>query len=78
MWLVLRSLLVAVYKSLSFGAKMELPITRVMLDIMGVLCVDDTDLFILNDFAKSQLDVHAESQSALFAWGKLLISRVVF
>jgi hypothetical protein len=46
-----------------------------MLDIMGVLYVDyDTDLFILNDFAKSQLDVHAESQSALSAWGKLLIS----
>ena len=60
-WLVLSSLLVAVYKSLGFGAKMESPITRVMLDIMGVLYVDDMDLFILNNFAKSQLGVYAES-----------------
>jgi len=44
-----------------------------MLDIMGVLYVDDMDLFILNDFAKSQLDVHADSQLALSIWGELLI-----
>ena len=63
-----------VYKSLGFGAKMESLITRAMLDIMGVLYVGDTDLFILNDFASSELNVHEESQSALTAWGMLLIS----
>ena len=57
-WLTLSSVLIMVYKSLGFGAKMESPITRVMLKIMWVLYVNDTDLFILNDFVSSKLNVH--------------------
>jgi len=41
---------------------------------MGVLYVDITDLFILNDFTKEELDIHQESQSALSAWDKLHLS----
>ena len=46
---------------------MESPITQVMLDIMGVLYVDDTDLFIMHDFAINDLNVHDKSQAALSA-----------
>jgi len=45
---------------------------RFILDIIGVLYVEDTDL-TLHDFAKNQLDIQLESQSALSAWGKLWI-----
>jgi len=40
-WLTLSSILVRVYKSLGFGSKMESPITRVVLHIMGVLYMDE-------------------------------------
>ena len=46
-WLVLSSVLVTICKNLGFGSRVESPITRVWLDIMGVLYVDDTDLFIM-------------------------------
>ena len=49
----------------------------VVLDLMGVLHVDDTDLFILNDLAKIQLDVHAESQSANFDRGCSETSKIL-
>ena len=52
---------------------MESPITRVLLDVMGVLYMNDTDFFILDDFAKRQLNIHIESQSTLSVWWKLLI-----
>ena len=46
-WLVLSYVLITIYKNLGFGSRVESPITRVWLDIMGVLYVDDTDLFIM-------------------------------
>ncbi len=73
-WLMLSSVLVTVYKNLGFGSTVESPMTRVWLENMGVLFVDDTDLFIMNECVKSGYDVWEESQGALTAWGKLLIS----
>ena len=46
-WLVLSSVLVRILKRLGFGTKMNAPISRVVLDIIGVLYVDDTDLMIM-------------------------------
>ena len=41
---------------------MESPSTKVILDIIGILYVDNTDVFILNDFATNELKVHSGSQ----------------
>jgi len=38
------------------------PSTKMMLDIIGVPYVDNTDIFILNDFATNELNVHSKSQ----------------
>jgi len=73
-WLVLSSVLVRVYKKLGFGSRVQSPLTRVWLDIMGVLYVDDTDLYIMAECVKSRLAVWEEAQGALTAWGKLLIA----
>ena len=42
--LVLSSLLVRILRKMEYGARVHAPISRVLLDIMGVLYVDDTDL----------------------------------
>ena len=73
-WLVLSAVIVASYKSLGFGCKMRSPITKTVIDSMGVLYVDDTDLYIMHECLRTPMDVWDESQQALDAWGKLLIS----
>ena len=47
-WLILSSVLVMVYKNLGFGSKVKSPMTLVLLSIMGVLFVDNTDLYIMS------------------------------
>ena len=41
---------------------------------MGVLYVDDTDLYIANKCIRSSYDLWEEPQGALTGWGKLLIA----
>ena len=48
--------------------------TRVGLDAMGVLFVDDTDLFTMNECVKSGYGIWEEAKRALTAWSKRLIS----
>ena len=73
-WLVLSSVLVRIYRAMGFGATMTSPITRVFLDIAGVLFVDDTDLYIMDACLKSPYDLWHETQSASTSWGKLLLA----
>ena len=73
-WIMLSSVLVNVYKSLGFGARMVRPINQAIIDIMGVLYVDDTDLYIMDDDMADIEEVWNVSQEALTTWGSLLIS----
>ena len=73
-WLVLSSFLVSIYKSMGYGSRTQAPITRAWLDVMGVLFVDDTDLYIMDECIKSGYDLWDETQEATTAWGKLLIA----
>jgi len=73
-WLALSSLLVWIQKRQGYGAKVQSPITRVWLDIMGVLYVDDTDLLIMDVCLKSPYDLWQQSQDATTSWGKLLLA----
>ena len=73
-WLVLSSFLVSIYKSMGYGSRTQAPITRAWLDVMGVLFVDDTDLYIMDECIKSGYDLWYKTQEATTAWGKLLIA----
>ena len=46
-WLLLSMVFIGIYKYRGFGGKSRSSITKVILDIIGVVFVDDTNLFIL-------------------------------
>ena len=73
-WLVLSSVLVRILRQLGYGTRIRSPISRVLLDIMGVLYVADTDLMIMDECIRYPYDLWKESQEACMAWGKLLIA----
>ena len=73
-WLMLRSVLVMVHKNLGYGRKVKSPMTLVLLSIMGVLFVGDTDLFIMYENIKLGQEIWEEAQRPLTVWGKLLIA----
>ena len=62
------------YKSLGYGSKVKSPITKSWLDIMGVIYVDNVDLYIMDECVKSSIDIWEDSQCAPTSWGKLLIA----
>ena len=41
---------------------------------MGVLFVDDTDLYIMDAFIQSDYNLWYETQSATMSWGELLLA----
>ena len=49
---VICSILVCAYKSFGCGSSTVFPIIKIVLIITGVLCVDNTDLYIFNDVIK--------------------------
>ena len=53
---------------------MESPITKVWLNVMGVLYVDDTDLYIMDKCIRSKYDLWQETQGAITSLGKLLLA----
>ena len=73
-WLALSSFLVTIYKHLRYDTNIESPITKVWLDVIGVLYVDDTDLYIMDESIRSDYDLWQETQGAITSWGKLLLS----
>ena len=67
-------LLVTICKNLGYSPKMESPITKVWLVVMGVLYVDDIDLYIMDECILSEYDLWQETQGATTSWGKLLLA----
>ena len=66
-WIMISSVFFMVYKNLGFGSKVKSPMTLVLLSIMGVLFVDDKDLYIMSDNIKTQRETWEEAQRALTA-----------
>lgn len=73
-WIMLSSVLVVIYKNLGYGIKVKSPMTLVLLSIMGVFFVDNTDLFIMSENIKPRQEIWEEAQRPLTVWGKLLIA----
>ena len=59
---LLSTVLVRVFKSLGVGTKVQSPMNHVLLDITGVLHVDDTDLMIMQECISSPYDLWHEYQ----------------
>ena len=72
-WLDLSTVLVRIYKQKGNGAQIQSPITHCIMDTMGVLFLDDVDLFIMQACIDSELNLHGECQVSLNTWGRSLI-----
>ena len=62
------------YKNQGYGASMKSHVTWAWLDVMGVLFVDDMDLYIMDECINSEYDLWHETQGATTSWGKLLLA----
>jgi hypothetical protein len=71
-WIQLSSLIVNVYKSMGFGAKITDPITGEQSHTIGCLFVDDTDLYGMNDSLTTHAQVAATAGIQISWWSRLL------
>ncbi len=71
-WIQLSLVLVNVYKQLDLGAHVDNPITGDTIHSMGVLFVDDADLYLGLDGNLSTTKLWTETQASLDQWNLLL------
>ena len=64
-WLVLSTVLQRIYKRKGHGAELETPISKVLFDTMGVLFVDDVNLFIFKSYLNTEGSLFAEAQDSV-------------
>ena len=68
-WLMLSSLLMLCYKRQGFGSAILSPMSGVLIEFMGEMFVDDTDLIVMRPELRTVEEVCAEMQSAVWNWG---------
>jgi hypothetical protein len=71
-WIQLSVVLVNVFKQLNLGALIQDPITAEMIHSMGALFVDDTDLYIWQEYLLDPGDLWCQAQLELEQWSCLL------
>lgn len=71
-WIQLSSIIVNVYKSLGFGAKIKDPITGERTYTIGCLFVNDTDLYVMNNSTATIPQVAATASLQISWWSCLL------
>ena len=71
-WIQLSSIIVNVYKSMGFGAKITDPITGEKSHTVGCLFVDDTDLYGMDEDISSIRQVAATASIQISWWSRLL------
>ena len=71
-WIQLSSIIVNVYKSMGFGAKISDPITGERSHSIGCLFVDDTDLYGMDDSIITRAQVAATASMQISWWSRLL------
>ena len=72
-WSILSALLVLIQRKRGHIATITTPISRIISTVMGLLYVDDTDLFIFDAAIEMPHELWLRSQAALSSWGTLLI-----
>lgn len=73
-WSIVSALLVRIQRYRGHVAEIKSPISRLVSTIMGLLYVDDTDLFVLNPDIITIDCLWNRTQVGLTSWGKLLHS----
>ena len=73
-WLMLSSLLMHCYQRQGFGSKILSPISGILIEFMGEMFVDDTDLIVIRPDLCTGREVFDEMQSAVWNWGMNLNS----
>ena len=71
-WIQLSPVLINVYKQLNLGAMIQDPITAEMIHSMGVLFVDNTDLYTWREYLLDPGDSWCQAQLELEQWSCLL------
>jgi hypothetical protein len=72
-WLLLSSFLISIHKRNGHGVKITGPVTRCKLDQMGIVFVDDTDLYTLDRQSETGVSMAVDTQSAVDDWGTSII-----
>ena len=73
-WLIISSLLMHCCSRQGFGSSMLSPISKFLIEFLGEMYVDDTDLIVMNPSYQSGNDVIRDTQMSVDAWANLLIS----
>lgn len=68
-WLMLSSLLMHCYRRQGFGSRVVSPISGLLLEFMGEMFVDDTDLIMMRPELRTGQEVYEELQSSAWNWG---------
>ena len=71
-WVQLSSIFVRILRQKGFGANLEDPVTKQLIQSIGCLFVDDTDLYVLEYNLQSAINVYHTAQGAITLWSHLL------
>ena len=71
-WIQLSAVLVNMFKQLEFGALVADPITQELIHSMGILFVNDTDLYTWKDGLLDPGELWVQTQLELTQWSTLL------
>ena len=73
-WLVLSAIIIRLYKRRGLGISIRSPLSNTLLELMGVVYVDDTDLLLMEPDCHVHGDLWRQSREACETWGGLLIA----
>jgi len=71
-WSMLAAVLMRCYYNEGFGARITMPISRFVMETMGTIFVDDTNLDVWLPAYRSSADIWTEMQASVDMWGNLL------
>ena len=72
-WTMIAAVLMHCYKREGFGASIVTPITGWIIEFLGTMFADDTDLNVMGDNLRTSEQVYREMQDSLYVWGDLLL-----
>ncbi len=73
-WLMLSSLLLHCYARQGFGSSILSPMSLILINFLGQMYVDDTDLIVMQPHYHPSSDIRHDTQASVDAWANLLIS----
>ena len=72
-WTMIGAVLMHCYEREGFGASIVTPISEWVIEFLGTMFVDDTDLIVMGNNLLTSEQVYQETQDSLYVWGDLLL-----